>query len=150
MKTIKQSGFTMLEMMIVMAIIAALIGIGVLMYERQVSKAKLTQTTAFFDRNFFVAVQDCYIKYDSYRSCFHTVDDANSGLATAGIELLTPWETKWYSTISGTQATLIFPLPVGDDEVAEEVRETVEHSESPYIKSATRTAATVTVLFQLP
>jgi len=150
-----QAGFTMLEMMIVMAVIAALIGIGVSLYDKQVTKAKITDASAFVERGFLIAITGCQMKYRSYTKsgdeCSHASGVLTSKLAVEGLDVLTPWDTNWSSTVtSGGAVVITYPLGTGNDDAAGDLAVTLDNSKLKHVVSASATGSTVTVNVKAP
>jgi len=146
----RQAGFTMLEMMIVMAVIAALIGIGVSLYDKQVTKAKITDASAFVERSFIIAITGCQMKYRSYSTCSHTAGNVSSALSKEGLDVLTPWDSNWSSTVSGSTMTITYPLGAGNEDAATDLQITLDNSKLKHVVSATVSGTTVTVNVKAP
>jgi len=144
------AGFTLLEMMIVMAVIAVLLGIGVTLYNSQVTNAKVTGASVFFEREFNLAMTSCHMKFRSYSSCTHAAGSTTSELAKEGLLPLTPWDTSWSSTVSGTTMAITYPLGSGNSAAATDLKTTVSNSRAPHITSATVSGTTVTVNIKMP
>jgi prepilin-type N-terminal cleavage/methylation domain-containing protein len=152
----KQRGFTMLEMMIVLAIIAAVIGIGSSIYDRQVSNAKITSAQAFIERTYITALTSCYTKRRNYNQCMQTAGSATTNMTGGtgsasgeGLEPLTEWDGNWSTTYNSGAGTISMTYAATDD-TAGDLAVQLTSSKSKYVTNAVANGSNVTITIKAP
>ena len=102
MKTQMKKGFTLVEMMIVVAIIAVLAGVAIPQYNKYVKKSETTEALRFMKQ-----IIDAEIIYNSHSGSFlaiDTTDADDTGAEKIGFDAPTEGQFKYYkaTACSGT------------------------------------------------
>lgn len=134
----KQRGFTLIELMVVMAILGVLLAVGVSIYQSQQTQAKVTAAQAFAERTFVTALTSCQAKFRDYSQCAQgTGGSTTSNIAKEGLELTTAWGDNWTSSWNSSTRIMSVTYPAPDADIADNIAVTLSNSDNRYIDSAT-------------
>ncbi|MEC9413707.1 MAG: type II secretion system protein [Pseudomonadota bacterium] len=137
-----QTGFTLVELMIVVAVLGILASLGLKGYQSWIRTTNVDVASYFVERDFFSAASQCYRMNRSYTQC------NKNELVTFGLDDKTPWDLDWTVSISGNTFTL--NLPTSDSVSAEMLAKRLNSSDVDHISNATNSSSAVTISLAMP
>lgn len=140
--TKSQTGFTLVELMIVVAVLGILASLGLKGYQSWIRTTNVDVASYFVERDFFSAASQCYRMNRSYSQC------NKNELVTFGLDDKTPWDLDWTVSISGNTFTL--NLPTSDSVSAEMLAKRLNSSDVDHISNATNSSSAVTISLAMP
>lgn len=141
-RTKSQTGFTLVELMIVVAVLGILASLGLKGYQSWIRTTNVDVASYFVERDFFSATSQCYRMNRSYSQC------NKNELVTFGLDDKTPWDLDWTVSISGNTFTL--NLPTSDSVSAEMLAKRLNSSDVDHISNATNSSSAVTISLAMP
>lgn len=137
-----QSGFTLIELMIVVTVLAILASVGMKGYTTWVRGSNVDAASYFVERDFLSAATQCFRIKRTYTSC------TKAELTKYGLDDNTPWDTAWTVTVSGNRFQLSIPVP--DTTSGTMLAERLNSSDVDHINNATSSGTTVSVQLAMP
>lgn len=141
-KTHTQKGFTLIELMIVVVVLAILASVGLKGYSSWVRSSNVDVAAYFVERDFLSAATQCFRTNRSYSSCNKTQ------LTNYGLSSNTPWDTSWNVSVSGNSFSLT--IPVSDSVAGQNLATRLSASQAEHIGTASFSSPNVTVAMTMP
>lgn len=142
LKKHSQKGFTLIELMIVVVVLAILASMGLKGYSSWVRSSNVDVAAYFVERDFLSAATQCFRTHRSYGSCNKTE------LTKYGLSSTTPWNTSWSVSISGN--TFSLSIPTSDSAAGSMLATRLSSSAAEHIGTASYSSPNVTVAMAMP